>query len=59
VRVASGRDDPFHPYVEVLSQALPAGADVSFPPGLHDDTFFESQAVPSLAFLGTYLAPRS
>jgi enterochelin esterase-like enzyme len=55
VRVASGRDDPFHPYVEVLKQALPAGSRVLFPPGVHDNTFFGSQAVPSLAFVGKHL----
>lgn len=37
VRIASGRDDPFHPYVEVLRHALPAGRRVLFPPGLHDN----------------------
>jgi enterochelin esterase-like enzyme len=55
VRIASGRDDPFHPYVEVLKQALPAGSQVHFPPGLHNDAFFGSQAMPALAFLGKYL----
>jgi enterochelin esterase-like enzyme len=55
VRIASGRDDPFHPYLEALQNALPAGAQVLFPPGLHNDTFFGSQAMPSLAFLGRHL----
>lgn len=56
VRIASGRDDPFHPYVEALAQALPAGSQVFFPPGIHNRTFFESQAVPALAFLGKHLS---
>jgi enterochelin esterase-like enzyme len=55
VRIASGRDDPFHPYVEVLKQELPAGSQVLFPPGLHDGAFFGSQAMPALAFLGKHL----
>ena len=55
VRIASGRDDPFHPYLEVLEQALPAGSRVLFPPGVHDNAFFGSQAVPSLAFIGRHL----
>lgn len=56
VRVASGRDDPFHPYVEALASALPEGSKVRFPPGAHDQAFFGSQAVPSLAFLGHHLS---
>jgi S-formylglutathione hydrolase FrmB len=55
IRIASGRDDPFHPYVEALKPALPDGSRVYFPPGVHDDTFFGSQAVPSLAFIGKHL----
>jgi pimeloyl-ACP methyl ester carboxylesterase len=55
IRIASGRDDPFHPYLEVLERALPQGSVVTFPPGVHDDTFFGSQAVPSLAFIGKHL----
>lgn len=55
VRIASGNDDPFHPYLEVLEQALPSEAQVLFSPGMHNDAFFASQAVPSLAFLGEYL----
>jgi fermentation-respiration switch protein FrsA (DUF1100 family) len=56
VRIASGRDDPFHPYVEVLKHELPAGSQVLFPPGLHNGAFFGSQAMPALAFLGKYLS---
>lgn len=56
VRVASGKDDPFHPYVEVLKPALPEGSHVLFPPGVHNDAFFGSQAMPSLAFIGKHLA---
>jgi Putative esterase len=59
VRIASGIDDPFHPYVEVLKQALPTGSHVLFPPGLHNDAFFGSQAMPSLAFLGRFLTRRA
>jgi enterochelin esterase-like enzyme len=55
IRIASGRDDPFHPYVEALKPALPQGSRVFFPPGIHNDTFFGSQAVPSLAFIGKHL----
>jgi fermentation-respiration switch protein FrsA (DUF1100 family) len=55
VRIASGADDPFHPYLEVLAEKLPPSAKVLFPPGVHDGAFFGSQAVPTLAFLGQYL----
>ena len=56
VRIAAGKDDPFHPDVEALEHALPSGARVLFLPGEHDDAFFGSQAVPSLAFLGHVLS---
>lgn len=56
VRIASGADDPFHPYLEVLEQRLPPGAIVLFPPGAHTGAFFDSQAVPALAFLGRALS---
>jgi fermentation-respiration switch protein FrsA (DUF1100 family) len=56
LRLASGSQDPFHPYLEVLEPALPKGSRVLFPPGGHDDTFFGSQAMPSLAFIGNHLA---
>jgi S-formylglutathione hydrolase FrmB len=59
VRIASGRDDPFHPYLEVLQRALPTDARVLFPPGIHDNAFFGSQAVPSLAFLGEHITESS
>jgi pimeloyl-ACP methyl ester carboxylesterase len=51
VRVASGNDDPFHPGVEVLAQALPAGATIDFSNGCHTGPFFVAQEPPSLAFL--------
>jgi hypothetical protein len=43
----------------VLKQALPTGSHVLFPPGLHNDAFFGSQAMPSLAFLGRFLTRRA
>jgi len=55
VRLASGRQDPFHPYLESLVRVLPTGSRVLFPPGGHDNYFFRSQAGPSLAFLGHHL----
>lgn len=55
VRIASGTEDPFHPYVEVLAEALPKGAVVVFPPGAHDDTFFDSEGAATLAFLSEAL----
>jgi predicted esterase len=56
VRVASGYADPFHPGVQALARALPAGAVVEFGPGCHDDSFFAAQQPPSLAFLASHLA---
>ena len=56
LRIASGRQDPFHPYLEVLEPALPEGSRVLFPPGGHDSAFFGSQAMPSLAFISEHLA---
>jgi pimeloyl-ACP methyl ester carboxylesterase len=55
VRIASGDDDPFHPGVAALARRLPAGAEVDFSGGCHDDDFFFSQQPPSLAFLGRHL----
>jgi hypothetical protein len=49
--VASGSDDPFHPYVELLPGALPPRHEPPSLPGGHNDTFFVSRAIPSLAFL--------
>jgi len=56
VRVASGDSDPFHPGVEALAHALPAGAVVEFSKGCHTGPFFTEQEPPSLAFLARYLA---
>jgi pimeloyl-ACP methyl ester carboxylesterase len=56
VRVASGRDDPFHPGVEALARALPPSAVVEIVKGCHDGEFFSSQQTASLAFLGERLA---
>ena len=56
VRVASGYGDPFHPGVQALARALPAGAVVAFGPGCHDGSFFAAQEPPSLAFLAAHLA---
>jgi len=55
VRIASGYGDPFHPGVQALARALPAGAVVDFGPGCHDDSFFAAQEPPSLAFLAAHL----
>jgi enterochelin esterase-like enzyme len=55
VRVASGIDDPFHPGVVALAQALPATAQVEFPQGCHTGSFFTAQEPPSLQFLGRHL----
>jgi enterochelin esterase-like enzyme len=57
VRVASGDDDPFHPGVEALAAALPAGSQVVFAAGCHSGPFFTSQVPPSLAFVSAHLAP--
>ena len=56
VRIASGNDDPFHPGVVALAQALPRSAVVDFTGGCHDTIFFASQQHQSLAFLGAHLA---
>ncbi len=56
VRVASGNGDPFHPGVEALARALPAGATVNFSPGCHNGSFFAQQEPPSLAFLAHHLS---
>jgi pimeloyl-ACP methyl ester carboxylesterase len=56
VRVASGRDDPFHTGVIALARALPRSAIVEIAPGCHDGSFFDSQRPPSLAFVARLLA---
>jgi S-formylglutathione hydrolase FrmB len=56
VRIASGDGDPFHPGVQALASALPAGAVVDFTKGCHDRPFFESQEPASLRFLAQHLA---
>jgi pimeloyl-ACP methyl ester carboxylesterase len=55
VRVASGIDDPFHPGVVALVQALPPGAVVDISKGCHGGPFFRAQEPPSLAFLAAHL----
>jgi pimeloyl-ACP methyl ester carboxylesterase len=55
VRVASGDNDPFHPGVEALARALPAGSVVEFSKGCHTDSFFTSQEPRSLSFLAEHL----
>lgn len=55
LRLASGRQDPFHPYLESLVPELPKGSRVLFPPGAHDNDFFGSQALPSLAFIAKHI----
>ena len=55
VRIASGTDDPFHPGVVALADAMPKSAVVEITAGCHDHSFFSSQQHPSLAFLGRHL----
>ena len=55
VRVASGYDDPFHPGIQALADALPAHAVVEFSKGCHTDAFFNEQEPPSLHFLARNL----
>lgn len=55
LRIASGRDDPFHPGVVALARALPKSAIVEFPAGCHDGSFFAGQQHPALQFLGGHL----
>jgi pimeloyl-ACP methyl ester carboxylesterase len=55
VRISSGVDDPFHPGVEALAEALPPGAAVDFSGGCHTGSFFQAQEGPSLSFLGSHL----
>jgi pimeloyl-ACP methyl ester carboxylesterase len=56
VRIASGTDDPFHPGVIALAQALPRSAVVDITQGCHDGSFCASQQHASLAFLGARIA---
>jgi pimeloyl-ACP methyl ester carboxylesterase len=55
VRIASGTDDPFHPGVVALAEAMPKSAVVEITAGCHDHAFFSSQQHQSLAFLGRHL----
>jgi S-formylglutathione hydrolase FrmB len=55
VRIASGVDDPFHPGVKDLADALPAGGTCVFAAGCHTDPFFLEQEPPSLDFLSRHL----
>lgn len=55
VRVASGNDDPFHPGVVALANALPPDAVVELSAGCHSHSFFLQQTPPSLAFLSRHL----
>ena len=56
VRVASGNDDPFHPGVVALAQALPRSSTVVLSAGCHTGAFFTAQEPPSLQFLGNHLS---
>jgi pimeloyl-ACP methyl ester carboxylesterase len=56
VRIASGSDDPFHPGVLALARHLPATVHLELNAGCHDDSYFAEQQLPSLQFLGRYLA---
>jgi pimeloyl-ACP methyl ester carboxylesterase len=55
VRIACGTDDPFHPGVVALANAMSKSTVVKITAGCHDDSFFSSQQHPSLAFLGHHL----
>jgi enterochelin esterase-like enzyme len=54
VWIASGAEDPFHSGVEALASALPP-AHLSYPPGGHNDAFFEAHAAPALRFAASHL----
>jgi S-formylglutathione hydrolase FrmB len=56
LRIASGSDDPFHSGVLALAKHLPATAHLELTAGCHDDAYFAEQQLPSLQFLGRYLA---
>lgn len=56
VRIASGRDDPFHPGVQALVAALPPGAEVVVTKGCHTDSFEASQQPDTLSFLARHTA---
>jgi enterochelin esterase-like enzyme len=58
VRVATGYGDPFYPGVHALASALPESAEVYFGGGCHTGPFFNSQELPSLAFLARHLTSR-
>ena len=55
VRIASGFDDPFHPGVAALANALPASAVIEFSQGCHTGDFFTAEEAPSLAFLARHI----
>jgi enterochelin esterase-like enzyme len=55
VHIASGAQDPFHPWVEVLAGQLPADATVQFPKGAHTNAFFVAHAPEALRFAGHHL----
>jgi pimeloyl-ACP methyl ester carboxylesterase len=56
VRIASGTQDPFHPGVVALANAVPRSVTVEITAGCHDGAFFASQQHASLAFLGAHLS---
>jgi enterochelin esterase-like enzyme len=58
VFMASGLEDPFHPYIESLVPALPAVAKVHLAPGGHTGEFFQQWGPDALAFLGRHLSHR-
>lgn len=56
VYMASGLQDPFHPYIETLAPALAAvGARIDISPGGHAGAFFVEKAPAALAFLASHL----
>jgi predicted peptidase len=54
LRVASGEDDPFHPWVEDFARVVPAPGQVVFPPGAHTAAFFNSQIEPAVRFVASH-----
>jgi pimeloyl-ACP methyl ester carboxylesterase len=55
VRLASGRDDPFHPGVVTLARAMRPAAVVAFGKGCHTDSYEASEEPASMAFLARHL----
>ena len=56
VRVCSGLEDPFHPGVVALIDALPRASVTEISTGCHDGMFFAGQRHRSIQFLGEHLS---